>query len=350
MTTLASPPADTAAAAAAATRGSLLRAEVRRIRARRFIRLLLAVAAAVYLLAVGIAATTEFAKTTPERLAEAQRNVEQVVAEQNRYREQCLADPARPPGVPDEQVCGPPPTAEQFRAEDFLDKRPFVLADDLPGGSLAVAVAVAALAFVIGATAIGAEWSSRSIVALLFWEPRRLKVIGAKLAIVTAAAALLGVVGQALWGATAYLMAATLGRTGPLPDGFYGALLAQQGRAVLLVVLAALLGFGLSNLVRNTGAALGVGFVYFAIVETAVRNIRSSWQEWLITDNAVALLQRGGHRVFLYDQGFVDEQGNFVNSGRELVLSNLHGALVLGLVTAALVTAGAVLFARRDLH
>ena len=36
--------------------------------------------------------------------------------------------------------------------------------------------------------------------------------------------------------------------------------------------------------------------------------------------------------------------------GRELVLSNLHGGLVLGFATAALVAVGVVVFARRDLH
>lgn len=349
MTQLLTPPQETAGVTAT-SRGGLARAEVRRFRSRRFIRFLLVLAAAGYLLAVGLAAASEFGKTTPERLAAAQRSVERVVEEQNRYHQQCLDEPGRPAGFPDEQFCGPPPTADQFRAEDFLDKKPFLLADGLPAGALVVAAATSALAFLIGATYIGAEWSSRSIVALLFWEPRRLKVIGVKLGVVAAAAALLGVTTQLLWWGTAYVMAATLGRTGPLPDGFYGGLLAQQGRAVLLVMLAALLGFGLSNLVRNTGAALGVGFVYFAVVETAVRGIRGAWQQWLVTDNALALVQQGGHRLFLYDEGFVDEQGGFVSSGRELVLSNLQGALVLGVVTAALVAVGAALFVRRDLH
>ena len=41
----------------------------------------------------------------------------------------------------------------------------------------------AALAVAIGATWIGAEWSSRTIVALLFWVPRRLQVMAATLAV-----------------------------------------------------------------------------------------------------------------------------------------------------------------------
>jgi ABC-type transport system involved in multi-copper enzyme maturation permease subunit len=252
--------------------------------------------------------------------------------------------------VPEEQFCGPPASDQGFRPQDFLDKQPFVLSQQLPGGALALSAATSALAFLIGATYVGAEWSTRAIVALLFWEPRRLRVIATKLAVLAAAATALSVAAQALWWGTAVVLSRTLGNTGDTGGSFYGDLVAQQGRALVLTVLMGLLGFSLANLVRNTGAALGVGFVYFAIVETAVRNIRPRWQEWLLTDNALALVQKGGNRLFVFGEGFVDERGQYVDSGREIVLSNLHGALVLGAVTAALVAAGVLLFQRRDLH
>ena len=350
MTDLATAPAATAPVADRPPRGSLLRAEIRRFRSRRFIQVVLVLALLGYALVIALASATGFGKTTPEQLAAAERNVAEIVEEQNRFREQCLRDASRPADVPPELFCGPPNTAESFPVEQFLDKQPFVLADALPAGGIAVAVASAALAFVLGATYVGAEWSSRSMVALLFWEPRRFKVMRVKLGVLIGAAALLAVAGQALWWGTALVMARYLGRTGALPDDFYADLLGQQGRAVLLVVVAALLGFGLSNLVRNTGAALGVGFVYFAIVETAIRGVRPRWQEWLLTDNMVALVLNGGNRIFIFGEGFVDEQGNFVDSGREVLLTNLHGALVLGVATAILVAVGVVLFQRRDLH
>ncbi|MCW2679068.1 MAG: conserved rane protein of unknown function [Frankiales bacterium] len=351
MTDVATPPVVAAPAGDdVAARGSLLRAEARRFTSRRFIRVLLLLAAAGYVAAIAIASSTAFAKTTPEGLAAAQRSIEQLVAEQDRYREQCLAQPGRPADVSDDQFCGTPARGSDFRAEDFLDKRPFVLSEGLPAGAIAVGVAVAALSFLIGSTYIGAEWTSRSIVALLFWQPRRVRVIGAKLVVLTAAAVLLAVVAQAVWWATARVMAGALGKAGPLPADFYGDLLGQQSRAVLLAVLAALLGFGISNLVHNTAAALGVGFVYFAVVETAIRNLRPAWQEWLLTDNAAALLTDGGYRLYVYGEGFVDERGTYVDSGRELLLSNLHGGLVLGFVTTLVVGVGVLLFARRDLH
>lgn len=322
-------------------RPSLARAEVRRLASRRFVRVLLALALAGYAVFVTIAATTEFGRTTPDHLAAAERRVAEVVAQQEQGRQQCLSDPGRPRDLTPEQACGPALTAEAFRVEDFLDRQPFVLADQLPGGAAGVAGVTAVLAFLLGATSVGAEWSSRAMVGLLFWEPRRVRVMTVKLAVVAAGAALLAVVAQALWWGTAAALASGLGSTGPLPSGFYPDLLGRQGRGVLLTVLTALLGFGLSNLVRNTGAALGVGFVWLAFVENVVRGLRPAWQEWLLSDNAAALMSDGGYRITLpSDSG----------PGRELVLSNLHGALVLGGVAAVVVGLGVVLFARRDLH
>ncbi len=116
---------------------------------------------------------------------------------------------------------------------------------------------------------------------------------------------------------------------------------------MLLVVLVGLLGFGGANLLRNTAAALGVGFVYFAVVENALRVLRPRWQEWLITDNAVALLHHDGLRLFINDT-VVDARGG-VQTSRLLHLTNLHGGLVMAVATAVVVLVGVVLFSRRDL-
>jgi hypothetical protein len=327
-------------------RGSLLRAEAHRFVSRRFIRWLLLLAVAAYVVLMAFVGLTQFATTDAERLADAQRRADVAVAEAEGFYEQCLEDPNRPADEPVEQFCGPPPE-ESLTATDFLDPPPFVLADQLDEGALAIGVASAMLAFLVGATYVGAEWSTKSMVALLFWEPRRLRVMGVKFAVTAAAAALLAVAAQALWWATAELLAATRGERGRFPAGFWPDLVGQQARTVLFVVLAALLGFGIANLVRNTGASLGVGFVYFAVVETAVRLFLPRGQEWLLTDNAAALLLPDGGTIYVYEDF---GPGEDVQEATEIYLSNVHGGMVLGIVTTVVVVVGVVLFKRRDLQ
>jgi ABC-2 type transport system permease protein len=329
--------------------GSLLKAELRRWRGRRFIRLLLALALLGYLVVVPLIAYTQFARTTPAELTEARSAVDRIVAEQAAFREQCLANPPSdaPEGMTPEEVCGPAMTAADVNAADFLPRRPFVFTEALQVGTIAVGVAVAALFFVIGATWVGAEWSARTMTALLFWETRRLRVLAVKVVVLAAAAALTAAFAQALWAGSAWLIASTRGTTSGRPARFWTDAAQNSGRAVLLAVLVALIGFGVAHLTRGTGAALGVGFVYFAVAETAVNVVRPVWQEWLVTRNVAALLLPDGITIFRPGRQ-VDDAGQVVE-GVEVVIGNLHGAALIGGLAVVLLLVGAVLFLRRDL-
>lgn len=328
-------------------RGSLLRTELLRFRCRRMVQVLLGLGL-LGLLGGAALAATQYTETSPAVLAQAAENRDQSFAETQRYHAQCLTSVGTGNGPTTEQDCGPVPTVEDVpRVEDWIATPPFTLAGPGRDGLLGVAAATAALAFLLGATFVGAEWSTRSMVALLFWEPRRWKVMAAKLAVLTAATAAYAALVLGLWLLAARVLAATRGGVDP-PDGIWGELLAGAGRGVLLVVLVGLLGFGVANLMRNTAAAFGFGFVYFAIVENVIRVLRPAWQPWLITDNAVALLTQGGLRIFINDD-YIDERGVYQFTGREILVSNLHGGLLLALVTAVVLAAGIILFTRRDL-
>lgn len=319
--------------------GGLWRAEALRFRSRRFIRLLLGLALLGWLVAVAVG-LTHFGRADGADLAAARAQQQQVVSESQAGRQQCLQDPNRPKDIPVEQACGEPVTADQIPLEQFLPHPPFSFAEQATDGALGFGAVAAVLGFLIGATWIGAEWSSRSVVALLFWEPRRMRVVGAKVGVLAGAAALLGVLVQAAWLAMAWIVYAVAGDGAGMPAGLWGHLLALDGRSVLLTVLAALVGFGLANLTRNTGAALGVGFVYFAVVETAVRALRPAWQPWLMSNDAVALMFPGGLRIYIQDGA----------QGHDYLIRNLPAGITLACVTAVVLTIGALLFARRDLH
>jgi hypothetical protein len=174
---------DASGAGGASGGAGLLVAEVHRFGSRRFIRWLLGLAVLGYLVVVPLVAVTQFGRTTDAVRDQARTEIARIVADQNRFREQCIAQPL-PPDAPEgttpEEYCGPEGDASDYRVEDFLPKRPFPLGEDLAPGALTVGAGVAALFFVIGATWIGAESSARTLHALLFWETRRLRVLTAK--------------------------------------------------------------------------------------------------------------------------------------------------------------------------
>jgi hypothetical protein len=320
----------------------LLRAELHRFGSRRFIQVLVALTVVGFVVATVIG-LLNFGSPTDADYVDARAEAERFVAEQESYREDCLTDPAVPDDVAPEEWCGPPFTvADMGGPEAFLDEQPFDLARSGTDGALAVAALSAALAFLIGATWIGAEWSTRSIVALLFWVPRRMTVVGTKVAVLAGAAAVFGVLTQAGWLAMAGILRVAVGTDEPLPDGFWSTLLQTQGRGALLTVLAALLGFGLANLVRNTGAALGIAFVYVVVVENAVRALRPHWDPFLLTTNALGLVQDGGLTVQWWEDTAIEPTEYFVGP--------LQASLLLTAVAVLVVGVGTWLFARRDLH
>jgi ABC-2 family transporter protein len=327
--------------------GSLLRSELHRFRSRRFIQVVLAVAVVGWIVATVIA-LTQFGHPSKADLAQAEHQLSIDLKMQHEGWQQCQDNPGPvPEGVDAADMCGPEPTRDTMQLDWYLDKAPFDFEKNGTNGALAFAALSGVVAALVGATWIGAEWSTRSLVALLFWVPRRMQVMAAKLVVLVGAAAVIGVVAQAGWLAMSGILRAIVGTDTALPHGFWSDLLQTQGRGVLLTVIAALLAFGLTNLVRNTGAALGIAFVYLIIVENAVRALRPHWSPWLLSDNALGLVQHGGNTIYFYD-GIPDSTG-FVPQV-EYYLGHLQSGVYLGVVTVVVVALGAVLFARRDIH
>jgi ABC-type transport system involved in multi-copper enzyme maturation permease subunit len=351
--TLQQPPAAPLRELPPTPRGSLLRAELHRFRARRFIQVLAALGVLAWAAATVIGLLS-FGEPTAADYADAQQQVDQILTENEIYRQECLDNPESfAPGAPDglspEELCGPELTVEDIGGvESFLTKEPFDLASAGTGGALAFAGLAAALAFVVGATWIGAEWSTRSIVALLFWAPRRIRVMSTKLAVLVVGATVFGVAAQVGWLTMAGILDAAVGTDEALPDGFWSTLLQTQARGVLLVVLAAVLGFGLTSIVRNTGASLGLAFVYVVVVQLVLGNMKPSWSPWMLGTNAVALVNEGGLTLFLYDQ--IDYSAENLGEPVQYYLGHLQSGLFLAAVAAVLVGVGTWLFARRDIH
>lgn len=112
--------------------------------------------------------------------------------------------------------------------------------------------------FLVGASFIGAEYSTGSLANWLTFVPQRLKVFASKAIAVALASALLGAVAVfATFGLTAAQVA---GHGEPLVRA--GHIAAASGRAVVLVALAGVAGFVIALVTRHTVAAIAVPLAY----------------------------------------------------------------------------------------
>jgi hypothetical protein len=154
--------------------------------------------------------------------------------------------------------------------------------DVLKGSSLVLL----SVAWMLGASAIGAEWHAGHVTTILTWEPRRGRVMAAKIVASLASVFVLSLVVQAVLGIALAIDAAGRGSTAGVDASWLSEAAAVALRVALLSSIFAGFGFALASVGRNTAVALGVGFGYLVIVENLVRGLRPQWTPWLLTDNA----------------------------------------------------------------
>lgn len=145
--------------------------------------------------------------------------------------------------------------------------------NDIAGGVEArgvldiVAFLVPVMAFVIGASSIGADLKTGMVEQILTWEPRRLRFLAARCVAAFFGVALGAIVLSAFFVAVMFFLVSATGTT----DGVTGELWGNVAVAILRTGVAAglfaVFGVGVSLLVNSSVGAI-VGFViYFFIVE-----------------------------------------------------------------------------------
>lgn len=178
------------------------------------------------------------------------------------------------------------------------------------------------LAWVIGASAIGGEWQHRTVSALLTWEPRRVRVLAAKLVATSIFVVLVVLLLDAFFTLVMVPATAAHGSFDGVDSEWWTDLLGATARSAAAAVLASWLGFGLATIGKNTGAALGAGFVYLVVAEPMIHAWKPHWNDWFLGPNL-------GRIVFGGDSFGVAER-SAVEAGAVLLL---WGAVVLGAAT-----------------
>lgn len=230
-------------------------------------------------------------------------------------------------------------------AADLYQDPRFSFADNATHLVIAAIALVSILGFVIGTGFIGAEWTAGTFPLLLTWEPRRLRVLGSKLASLILTFVAIGVVTTALVLFGGWLIAATRGTTSGITGVVKHQVLMYSVRGLLLVVALTGAGAAVAGLTRHTAAALVGAVGYLVVFEIVVRRQHPEWIRWLLTTNAGALI--GG---WVHVDAVIHGPERFAATlPPTFVLHADRAAAFLGILLVVLVATWALVLVRRDI-
>ncbi|WP_410814549.1 ABC transporter permease subunit [Micromonospora sp. 067-2] len=282
---------------------SLYRTELRRLAKRRFTRYMsllgLLVLAAVL---VGVFFTNQ--KIDASQLAKAERQATQDYQSQVRYTEQerVNCEQAKKAGTPNDgrfpddcaDISAPP--REVFDARNYLPST-FDFRETFDQTLVPFAAILALVGFVVGASFVGAEWSTGGMMNLLLWRPKRLTVLLTKLAALLTGILAVTLPAAVVWFAGFWGVATFRGSTEKMTSGAWQSFALTGLRGVVLVLVLTTIGFALASLGRHTAMALGgvvavmVVFQFGLGILLAMASVR--WAEaWLLPTYLLAWMMK----------------------------------------------------------
>ena len=257
----------------------LVEIEVRRALARRLVRVLIGIA----VLGIGISGVLVFVNADPRAPdAAVVRQAEEMRASQVA---QCQQLTRGSPSPPDCNAVIP-------RAEELVDDPRFKLVDLWREGGDDSVFMVTALFLVVGgliggASFVGAEWKAGTVATALTWEPRRVRLLGAKLLAAALVAFVVAVLLHALMALALLPAAGFRGTTAGADVDWLGRVVVAVVRISAITAGVAVAGACIASIGRNTAAGIGLCFGYALVAERLVQQLRPGWRPWLLLENAV---------------------------------------------------------------
>lgn len=316
---------------------TLLRVELRRFASRRAIVVMLLVAI------LGVFGTTAGVLWNHQPVTEADRAQAAADAEANnadpfvvRRLDRCIERTGDQAGCESQWLL----TADDYLWKPQLDLSSY---DDW---QIPMAGIVGALLLLIGATFVGADYSSGSLGNQLLFRPRRWQVWSAKAAALGLAGAVFTAVTIGLANLLMYSFARMWDR--PILAGVASDIAWSTGRAALLGGVLAMVGYAIALVTRHTAAALGLIAFYGIAAETLARVVWPGSERWLLSNHVYAFLG-GDWRLESYELCTDADWSSPDGCTPEVLRFTLeNGALYLGLLSAAAIAVSMLVFGRRD--
>jgi hypothetical protein len=190
---------------------------------------------------------------------------------------------------------------------------------------------------------------------LLLWRPRRVPLLLGKLTSLLLGTLATGVVVTVAWVAGVYAIAATRGDAHGVTRGLLTSIALTDARALGMMLAAAVLGFCVASLGRNTATALGLAIGYVVVFEVGARIVLQLAavprpQRFFLSNYATAWLSKT--QSYFDDSSCRRAAAAGLNGNCEPVRWTLHmsQSAVLGAVLVGLVLVWAFAsFRRRDI-
>ena len=161
---------------------------------------------------------------------------------------------------------------------------------DLPDILESTSSITSILGLVLGASLMAVSWQTGTISTILTWEPRRAWWYTARMAVTVLGVFVVVLLIVAFLSVALAVAAWLRGSTDGVDGAWWTDVIATSLRISAVAAIAGAIGGGVAAVGRHTAAALGVVFVYAAVIEGLIRGFRPRWTPWLLGDNIVSFV------------------------------------------------------------
>jgi ABC-type transport system involved in multi-copper enzyme maturation permease subunit len=312
----------------------LFRSEVLRARSRRLVPMVIVGGLLTVFVSLGIAAINSHPPS--------QADLDQAQARFEQQFQRCMAGKYLGPG---QEVPAGFDSLEEFCREN---SGPFIgdvgmQLRDLPQIFQGVSTFVIMLGALLGASLGGADWTSDTITTLLTWEPRRVKVLLTRAAVVVLFAFVITIGLQAIFAAVFWLGASTRGTTAFTPSGVWSDAGQTLLRTSTVATAFALIALSIAMIGRSTVSSLGALVGYLILFEGVIAGFRPSIQGWLLVRAGIVVVSQTPILHYVSDSYY-----SSTSPAPEVLMSVGRANAVVGVYVVVLLVLALIIFRRRD--
>jgi ABC-2 type transport system permease protein len=251
----------------------LVRVEVRRLRSRRMVKIVVGVLALGVLVAIPLLDWAIAQQARIDHDAEIERCV---AAEEPKARD----DGFVPPTIP--QTIASPSQRERRCQAVIPPVNPDFMPSDVQDVTTNTSALLILLGFIVGASFIGADWQAGVIPTTLSWESRRTRVFFAKLAAVVGSVFVVALLWHVLFDGALAGLSALEGTFGHADGEWLRAVTGLALRISAVSAGAALLGYAAGHIGHSTAGALGLGLGYIVAAENVIGSNFKPLRPWMM--------------------------------------------------------------------